>query len=60
MVKMNGFLCELNEIKKIKTFSIFDFQPNVKNKIGFRLKEKNTSEIIDELFIRDYTTSYSK
>jgi len=45
------FLCELNEIKKIKLSLFFDFQPNVKNKIGFRLKEKNTSEIIDELFI---------
>ncbi len=44
-------LCEPTENKKVKLSLFFDFKPDVKNKIGFRLKEKNTFKIIDELFI---------
>ncbi|MGB9843617.1 MAG: hypothetical protein ACPLN1_04625 [Caldisericia bacterium] len=45
------FLCELNEIKKIKLSLFFNLEPNIKNKIGFRLKDKNSCKIIDEIYI---------
>ncbi|MDI6861731.1 MAG: hypothetical protein QMD25_07005 [Caldisericia bacterium] len=48
------FLCEINEIKKIRISLFFNFIPNVRNKIGFKLKEKDSNKIIDELFVEIY------